>query len=73
MIKIAQILTSQSNSLIDDLKVLDDESDISLEYGAEMKEKNNIVKKGLEQLQNVSSVTQELNRQTRVMIESFKV
>ena len=71
--QVAQILTNQSNSLIDDLKVLDDESDVSLEYGAEMKEKNNLVKKGLEQLQNVSSVTQDLNRQTRVMIESFKV
>ena len=71
--EIAGVITDQSQEMIGDLKVLDDESDISLEYGADMKNKNEVILQGLVRLQEVSKKTEELNRKTRKLIDSFKL
>ena len=71
--EIASVITEQSREMIADLKVLDDESDISLVYGADMQEKNQVILQGLEQLQEVSDKTEILNRKTRKLIDSFKL
>ncbi len=71
--EIASTITEQSRGMIEDLKVLDDESDVSLEYGAEIREKNRVILQGLERLREVSNQTEVLNRQIRELIESFKL
>ncbi len=71
--EIASVITEQSQAMIADLKVLDDESDASLVYGADMQEKNRVILQGLKQLQEVSDKTEILNRKTRQLIDSFKL